>query len=200
MFRILRETPDDSAEVEFLYDLAFAPGRTAYGEQFHRAAYGLAAVTGNVGVSGGNSGCSGGARLPRVKRFTAGGNPAGARVGSALLADLLTRGRAGGYPADIKLMYSVGGDLVNQCGNVNKSVAALTGPGVEFVVVHDHFLTPTARYADIGDGDHAFAIEQGYEMGRPSVIHLALTLRRGALADASIGGDAVVVGAGAIEA
>jgi anaerobic selenocysteine-containing dehydrogenase len=38
---------------------------------------------------------------------------------------------------------------VNQCGNVNKSVAALTGPGVEFVVVHDHFLTPTAQYADI---------------------------------------------------
>jgi predicted N-acetyltransferase YhbS len=29
MFRILRETPDDGAEVEFLYDLAFAPGRTA---------------------------------------------------------------------------------------------------------------------------------------------------------------------------
>jgi predicted N-acetyltransferase YhbS len=29
MFRILRETPDDSAEVEYLYDLAFAPGRTA---------------------------------------------------------------------------------------------------------------------------------------------------------------------------
>lgn len=29
MFRILRETPADSAEVEFLYDLAFAPGRTA---------------------------------------------------------------------------------------------------------------------------------------------------------------------------
>jgi len=29
MFRILRETPQDTAEVEFLYDLAFAPGRTA---------------------------------------------------------------------------------------------------------------------------------------------------------------------------
>jgi predicted N-acetyltransferase YhbS len=29
MFRILKETPQDSAEVEFLYDLAFAPGRTA---------------------------------------------------------------------------------------------------------------------------------------------------------------------------
>jgi predicted N-acetyltransferase YhbS len=29
MFRILRETPHDNAEVELLYDLAFAPGRTA---------------------------------------------------------------------------------------------------------------------------------------------------------------------------
>ncbi len=29
MFRILKEKPADSAEVEYLYDLAFAPGRTA---------------------------------------------------------------------------------------------------------------------------------------------------------------------------
>ena len=29
MFRVLREKPADGAEVEFLYDLAFAPGRTA---------------------------------------------------------------------------------------------------------------------------------------------------------------------------
>ena len=29
MFRILPETPDDAYEVEYLYDLAFAPGRTA---------------------------------------------------------------------------------------------------------------------------------------------------------------------------
>ena len=29
MFRIYKETPDDRAEVEYLYDLAFAPGRTA---------------------------------------------------------------------------------------------------------------------------------------------------------------------------
>jgi anaerobic dimethyl sulfoxide reductase subunit A len=127
----------------------YAPGRTAYGEQFHRAAYALAAITGNVGIPGGNSGCSGGAKPHGVKRLTAGANPAGARVASPLLADLLARGRAGGYPADIKLVYSVAGDLVNQCGNVNKSVAALAGPSVEFVVVHDHFLTPTARLADV---------------------------------------------------
>ena len=29
MFRILPETPDDAYEVEYLYDLTFAPGRTA---------------------------------------------------------------------------------------------------------------------------------------------------------------------------
>jgi predicted N-acetyltransferase YhbS len=29
MFRIHRETPQDSAEVEYLFDLAFAPGRSA---------------------------------------------------------------------------------------------------------------------------------------------------------------------------
>jgi trans-2,3-dihydro-3-hydroxyanthranilate isomerase len=50
------------------------------------------------------------------------------------------------------------------------------------------------------DGQHAFAIEQGYEMGRPSLIHLALIVRGGALAGATVGGDAVLVSEGTIEA
>jgi len=126
----------------------YAPGRTAYGEQFHRAAYALAAITGNVGIPGGNSGTSNGAtgRGP-IKAFPAGGNPIDARVSSPMLADLLTRGRSGGYPADIKLVYSAAGDIFNQCPNVTKTVAALDG--VEFFVAQDHFLTPTARYADV---------------------------------------------------
>jgi len=126
----------------------YAPGRTAYGEQFHRAAYALCAMTGNVGISGGSSGVSNGATgRTGVKTLPTGANPTDARVASPLLADLLARGKAGGYPADIKLIYSVGGDLFNQCPNVNKMVGALDG--VEFLVAQDHFLTPTARYADI---------------------------------------------------
>jgi anaerobic dimethyl sulfoxide reductase subunit A len=126
----------------------YAPGRTAFGEQFHRAAYALAAITGNIGVVGGNSGVSNGVTgRSGIKGLPAGSNPISSRVSTPLLADLLARGRAGGYPADIKMIYSAGGDLFNQCPNTNKMAASLGG--VEFIVVQDHFLTPTARHADI---------------------------------------------------
>jgi len=49
------------------------------------------------------------------------------------------------------------------------------------------------------DGDHTFIIEQGYEMGRPSLITLGLEVSGGALTSASIGGSAVWVGQGFIE-
>jgi anaerobic dimethyl sulfoxide reductase subunit A len=126
----------------------YAPGRTIHGEQFHRAAYALASITGNVGKSGGNSGVSNGATgRSAIKMLPAGTNPAGARVASTLLADLLDRGKAGGYPADVKMIYSAVGDLFNQLPNVGKTIAA--AQKLEFMVVHEHFMTPTARYADI---------------------------------------------------
>ena len=126
----------------------YAPGRTAFGEQFHRAAYALAAITGNVGIVGGNSGVSNGATgRAGIKSLPPGTNPIKSKVSTPLLADLLARGKAGGYPADIKAIYSAGGDLFNQCPNANKMAASLDG--VELIVVQDHFLTPTARHADI---------------------------------------------------
>lgn len=126
----------------------YAPGRTRYGEQFHRAAYALAAITGNVGIAGGNSGVSNGATGGcGIESLPSGKNPAGARVATPLLPDLLARGKAGGYPADVRLIYSAGGNLFNQCANVNKMAASLDG--VAFIVAQDHFVTPTARHADI---------------------------------------------------
>jgi len=126
----------------------YAPGRTIHGEQFHRAAYALAAMTGNVGIPGGNSGTSNGATgRCGIRHLPAGTNPAGARVASSMLADLLDRGVAGGYPADIKMIYSVAGDLFNQVPNVRRIAEA--AQRLEFMVVHDNFMTPTARHADI---------------------------------------------------
>ena len=50
------------------------------------------------------------------------------------------------------------------------------------------------------DGDHLLVIEQGFEMGRPSIIHLRLQIEGGALVGASVGGSAVMVAQGTIEA
>jgi trans-2,3-dihydro-3-hydroxyanthranilate isomerase len=52
----------------------------------------------------------------------------------------------------------------------------------------------------LGDGEHRFVIEQGFEMGRPSLIELSVSMRGGALAAASVGGPAIVVTEGTIEA
>ena len=126
----------------------YAGGRTMFGEQFHRAVYALAAITGNVGISGGGSGVSNGATgRAGIKSLPIGKNPIESKVASPLLADLLARGKAGGYPADIRMIYSAGGDLFNQCPNAGKMAASLDK--VEFIVGQDHFMTPTVRMADI---------------------------------------------------
>jgi len=57
-----------------------------------------------------------------------------------------------------------------------------------------------ARGEPQAKGERKFAIEQGYEMGRPSQIGLAFTTSWGRLQRASIGGAAVVVSRGTIEA
>lgn len=129
-----------------------APGRTATGEQFHRSAQALAAITGNVGVPGGNTGDSLGARGNGVgiPRMSIGDNPTGSRVNLAHLADLLLRGRSGGYPSDIKMFFSAMGNEVNQYPNTSKIARALADPDkVELVLVMDQFMTPTANLADI---------------------------------------------------
>jgi trans-2,3-dihydro-3-hydroxyanthranilate isomerase len=57
-----------------------------------------------------------------------------------------------------------------------------------------------AARGGLADGEHAFRIEQGYEMGRPSLIGLTLVLAGGKLVSASVGGNAVIVTQGTIEA
>jgi trans-2,3-dihydro-3-hydroxyanthranilate isomerase len=50
------------------------------------------------------------------------------------------------------------------------------------------------------DGEHRFVIEQGYEMGRPSQIELGMVIEGGMLTRATIGGGAIIVSDGHIEA
>ncbi|MBI2958638.1 MAG: molybdopterin-dependent oxidoreductase [Chloroflexi bacterium] len=161
----------------------YAPGRTACGEQFHRAAIALAAMTGNIGIHGGQAPGEGtlgswGAPLaigPRVyERLNGGdnpvdreaphrkdafwyrklgkpvyyyGGPSSSRVNRHDVADAISKGRAGGYPADYKLLYIVNCNYVNQYANTNKIIRALQN--LEFIVVQEQFMTATARYADI---------------------------------------------------
>jgi trans-2,3-dihydro-3-hydroxyanthranilate isomerase len=49
-------------------------------------------------------------------------------------------------------------------------------------------------------GTHQLFVEQGFEMGRPSVIRVSFDLHQGKLQSGSIGGEAIIVTEGAIEA
>jgi trans-2,3-dihydro-3-hydroxyanthranilate isomerase len=49
------------------------------------------------------------------------------------------------------------------------------------------------------DGQHTLTLEQGFEMGRPSLISLGLEVESGALRSATIGGSTVIVSSGSID-
>ncbi len=61
--------------------------------------------------------------------------------------DAILEGRAGGYPGDLRAIYSVGGNFLNQGSDIRKNVSAFLK--VDFSVCHELFMTPTARYCDV---------------------------------------------------
>jgi len=59
------------------------------------------------------------------------------------------------------------------------------------------YLAARGAYAD---GESVIRVEQGFEMGRPSLMELRMTLRGGRVDAAAIGGNAVVVSEGMLRA
>lgn len=159
--------------------------RRAHGEQVVRAGAVLAALTGNIGISGGwASGLAlqapdGG---PFWTAFPVGRNPVKARIPCFLWTEAVLNGKsmtavehgirnADRLDNDIKLIYAVASNaLINQHANVNRAARILADERrVEFIAVQDNFLTPTGRFADIllpaCTQFETYGIEDGWKYG-----------------------------------
>ncbi|MFX0030596.1 MAG: molybdopterin-dependent oxidoreductase, partial [Candidatus Hermodarchaeota archaeon] len=86
-------------------------------------------------------------RKDSLYKLMGGTNPASTRIHFNDYYDAILQGRKGGYPADLKMAYIVAENRLNQYCNVNKGIEALKS--LEFIVVHEQFMTPTAKFADI---------------------------------------------------
>jgi anaerobic dimethyl sulfoxide reductase subunit A len=139
-------------------------GRTAYGEQYHRAAAALEAITGNwlfenwysppssiskfgLFPSPPNQVEIGAPPRRNALPFRGASVNSSARVNVSMFADAILKGKAGGYPNDYKMVWLSNTNYLNQLGEVNKTVRAFQQ--LEFILVTEQFMTPTAKFADI---------------------------------------------------
>ena len=158
--------------------------RRAYGEQVVRAGCVLAAISGNVGVSGGwASGLAlqapdGGVRW---SAFPLGYNPVQAKIPVAAWDKAVLEGTAmdaedglvgvDQLSTNVKLIYAVATNcLINQHMNINRSARILGDETlVEFLIVQDQFLTPTGRFADlilpVCTAFETYGIQDGWKYG-----------------------------------
>jgi len=144
---------------------SMAAGRTAFGEQYHRAAAALEAITGNVAIrSGGRPASRALRRIPQIpsppNQVEMGVPPrwnalpyrgasvnSSARVNVNLLVDAILKGKTGGYPADYKFLWLSNTNYLNQLAEVNKAIEAFQK--LEFILVTEQFMSSSAKFADI---------------------------------------------------
>lgn len=122
------------------------PQRSRYGEQVERALITLACMSGNMGTLGG--GMTHGGRHP-VVHIPVRHLPYGSFKSTRNLKvenwakDILEDG----LNPPIKMAFIVATNAINRSSNTRANARALEK--LDYVVVNDEFLTPTARYADI---------------------------------------------------
>lgn len=151
--------------------------RQAYGEQFMRGGAQLACLTGNVGKLGGWAAGTGySSRSDIVHPFTY-ENPVKASIPCFLWTKAVEKGTemtaADGLigtdrlNTNIKLIFNLAGNmLINQHSDINKTRKLLEDERkVEFIVVSDLFMTPSAKFADILLSGTTFF--ERYDIGLP---------------------------------
>jgi anaerobic dimethyl sulfoxide reductase subunit A len=123
--------------------------RTWGGEEAARMAVALQVATGNIGVPGGSTGGNVLNKLPHPRCGTI--EPMDKTEGPSIQVyrwpDAVLHGKGGGYSSDIRVIYTVGCNLLTQGSDLNKNIRAFEK--ADFSVCHDYFLTPTARYCDV---------------------------------------------------
>ena len=128
---------------------ALIPGlsiqRTIGWEETSRAAIILQTLTGNIGLKGGSSGGKYWSSLPKPQIATIFDGNIKSKFSFPVYQwpDAILNKK----PTEIKLIYNIGTNLLNQGSDIHKNINALNR--LDFVVTHDSFLTPTARYSDI---------------------------------------------------
>lgn len=139
----------------------WGPQRHAYGEQIMRGGAQLACLTGNVGKLGGWAAGTGYWSRSGIAYPISFENPVKATIPCFLWADAIERGTeltaddglqgTDKLKTNIKLIFNIGGNmLVNQHSDINKTTKLLEDESkVEFIMVSDLFMTPSAKYADI---------------------------------------------------
>lgn len=158
--------------------------RRAYGEQVVRAGCTLAAITGNVGISGG---WASGVGRPAPHggivstMFPIGENPIKAQIPVAAWTEAVLHGTSltaedgltgvDRLSTNIKMIYAVASNaLINQHMNINRSAEVLADESlVELLVVQDQFMTPTAQFADIVlpvcTAFETYGVQDGWKFG-----------------------------------
>ncbi|MCM3767878.1 DMSO/selenate family reductase complex A subunit [Neobacillus niacini] len=139
----------------------WAPQRQAYGEQFMRGGAQLACLTGNVGKLGGWAAGTGYWNRSNIVYPFKYQNPIKASIPCFLWTMAVEKGSemtaADGLQgterlnSGIKAIFNMAGNmLINQHADINKTKKLLEDESkVEFIVVSDLFMTPSAKYADI---------------------------------------------------
>ena len=123
--------------------------RVIGGEEAVRMAVSLQAATGNIGVKGGSSGGYFSNMLPSMKvgAIDTMPNPVKATVPTYEWADAIIQGKKGGYPVDIKFVYVLGTNYLNQGSDIKKNKEAFEK--ADFSVAHERFMTATALHCDV---------------------------------------------------